>query len=68
MIREKKIKFLGLKCPNPGCGAKNIIFVSNKNAYNHTKLLAFAEASENISADYIVVCPKCKSYLMLCEK
>ena len=68
MSKEKKYKLPGFKCPNPVCGAKNIAFAANKSIYNNSKVILFEETSKDMCADYIVVCPKCKSYLIICDQ
>ena len=68
MNKEKKYKFPGFKCPNPKCGAKNIAFAANKSIYNRSQIILFETAPDNICADYIVICPKCKSHLIIWDQ
>ena len=68
MNKEKKYKLPGFKCPNPLCGAKNIAFATNKNIYNHSKIILLRDATDNMCADYIVICPKCKAHLIIYDQ
>ena len=68
MNKEKKYKLPGFKCPNPDCKAKNVVFAADTNIYNNSKVILFENASKDMCADYIVVCPKCKSYLVICNQ
>ena len=68
MNKEKKYKFPGFKCPNPLCGAKNIAFAANKTIYNHSRVIQLKDATDDMCADYIVICPKCKSHLIICDQ
>ena len=68
MVQEKKYKFPGFKCPNPICRAKNVAFAANKSAYNKSKIILLKDAPEEICADYIVICPKCKLHLIIWDQ
>ena len=68
MKKEKTYKLPGFKCPNPLCGAKNIVFAANKSVYNNSRIMLLKDVSDNICADYIVICPKCKSYSIICDQ
>lgn len=68
MSKGKKYKLPGFKCPNTACGAKNIAFAANTGIYNNSKVILLEDASKDMCADYIVVCPKCKSHLVICDR
>lgn len=68
MSRERTYMLPGFKCPNPVCGAKNIVFAANKNIYNHSKIILLKDVPENVSAGYILICPKCKSHLIIWDQ
>ena len=68
MSKEKIYKLPGFKCPNPLCGAKNIAFASNKNIYNRSRVMLLEDATDNMCADYVVICPKCKSHLIIWDQ
>lgn len=68
MCKEKKYKLPGFRCPNLACGAKNIAFAANKKIYNRSKIILFEDLNDNICADYVLVCPKCKSHLVIWDQ
>ena len=68
MSKEKIDKLPGFKCPNPLCGAKNIAFAANKNIYNRSQVMLLEDATDNMCADYVVICPKCKSHLIIWDQ
>ena len=68
MNKEKKYSFPGFRCPNPVCGAKNVAFAANRHIYNNSKIMLVADRSNGVSAEYIVICPKCKSYLAIWDQ
>ncbi len=68
MSKEKMYKLPGFKCPNPLCDAKNVAFAANKSIYNRSQIMLLKDANKHLCADYIVVCPKCKSHLIIWDK
>ena len=68
MRKKRTFKLPGFKCPNPLCGAKNIAFATNKSIYNRSRVILLKDVSDNICADYIVICPKCKSHLIIWDQ
>lgn len=56
-----KDKLPNFNCPNPKCNAKHIVFATNKNAKNNAELILLDDVQGNMCADFIVICPKCKS-------
>ena len=45
--------------------AKNIAFAVSREAKNESELILLEYVSENIPADFAVVCPKCKGKYVL---
>ena len=50
----------------PRCTAKNIVFAASVEAKNHVELIPLEMLSPDMSADFIVMCPKCKGQFALC--
>ena len=55
---DPKYKLPTFDCPV--CGAKKILFAGDKVAKNETVLEMLREGCR---ADYVIICPKCKSYI-----
>ena len=52
-------------CPNLNCKARNIAFAMSREAKNESELIPIEFLSDAASADFAVVCPKCKSKYVL---
>ncbi len=61
-------RFPSFNCPNLRCGAKNILFAINKNAYNNSKIIMIEDIKPNMCVDYVIICPKCKTRLFICNQ
>jgi len=64
-IAEDRLRLPSFDCPNPTCTAKNIAFAISRDAKNESELIPLEYISESTSADFAVVCPKCKSRFVL---
>ena len=64
-IAEDRLRLPSFDCPNPSCAAKNIAFAVSREAKNESELIPLENVSENIPADFAVVCPKCKGKYIL---
>ena len=64
---EKNYILPAFTCPNMACKAKNILFAYNRVIRKRTKLVMIEDVTPNMCADFILICPKCKSRLALCD-
>ncbi len=64
-IAEDRLRLPSFDCPNLDCMAKNIAFAVSREAKNESELILLEYVSENIPADFAVVCPKCKGKYVL---
>lgn len=64
----KPQKLPSFDCPNPSCNAKNVIFAANRQAKNNSELILYnKDIPDYFCIDFIAMCPKCKSYIALCN-
>lgn len=61
-------RFPSFNCPNPQCGAKNVLFAINKDAYNNSKIMIIEDIKPYMCVDYVIICPKCKTRLFICNQ
>lgn len=58
-------RFPAFDCPNPLCGARNVLFAINKKAYNNSKVMVLEDLKSDMCVDYVFACPKCKKRLFI---
>ena len=61
IAKTQRRHFPSFDCPNPNCGAKNIIFAPNADTKNRSELIPLESLAEADAAECIVNCPKCKN-------
>lgn len=58
-------RFPAFNCINPACGAKHIAYALSCDIKNQTALIPIERYMEEGFAEYVIVCPKCKSRFIL---
>ena len=62
---EKAVQHPAFSCP--ACRAKNLLFAMSRDVRRHTRLVPYEALQQTGNADFGIICPKCKSRLVLVE-
>lgn len=65
ITEKERFQLPSFDCPNPYCTAKNIVFAMSREVKNVSELIPISYSSDIASADFAVICPKCKSIYVL---
>ena len=65
-MADERIQFPAFRCPNPACGARRIFFAANRAEKNRTRLFLYDRLPEGFTAEFVIVCPKCRQRIAVC--
>lgn len=65
ITEKERLRLPSFDCPNPYCTAKKIVFAMSREVKNESELIPISYSSDIASADFAVVCPKCKNIYVL---
>lgn len=66
-MANERMQFPAFRCPNPACGARRIFFAANRAEKNRTRLFLYDRLPEGSTAEFVIVCPKCRQRIAVCR-